>query len=121
MSKHITHLSFSRLKELNHSPLALQRYLQKTRVATKAMDEGTLLDVLLFTPDNRQQLYEPLTQPVLVIYDEDAYTRFDHLPAHLAAHDNWQAERIVPTRGLAHYERPEKTAEAMERFWSGLE
>ncbi len=76
---------------------------------------------LLFTPDNRQQLYEPLTQPVLVIYDEDAYTRFDHLPAHLAAHDNWQAERIVPTRGLAHYERPEKTAEAMERFWSGLE
>ena len=57
MSKYITHLSFSRLKELNHSPLALQRYLQKTRVATKAMDEGTLLDVLLFTPDKISETF----------------------------------------------------------------
>lgn len=57
MSKHITHLSFSRLKELNHSPLALQRYLSKTRTSTKAMDEGTLLDVLLFTPEKFNEAF----------------------------------------------------------------
>jgi hypothetical protein len=57
MSKHITHLSFSRLKELNHSPLALQRYLLKTRTSTKAMDEGTLLDVLLFTPEKFDETF----------------------------------------------------------------
>jgi hypothetical protein len=57
MSKHITHLSFSRAKELNHSPLALKRYLLKQRVATKAMDEGTLLDVLLFTPEKLDEIF----------------------------------------------------------------
>lgn len=46
----ITHLSFSRLKELAHSPLALKNYIEKTFEATKAMDEGSLLDCLLFTP-----------------------------------------------------------------------
>jgi hypothetical protein len=51
MSNHITHLSFTRLKELAHSPLALKRYIEETKKSTKAMDEGTLLDALLFTPD----------------------------------------------------------------------
>lgn len=51
MSNHITHLSFSRLKALGHSPLALKRYIEQSRAATKAMDEGTLLDCLLFEPD----------------------------------------------------------------------
>ena len=51
MSNHITHLSFTRLKELAHSPLALKRYIEETKKSTKAMDEGTLLDVLLFTPE----------------------------------------------------------------------
>jgi len=44
----ITHLSFSRLKALSHSPLCLKRYIEQTRKSTKAMDEGTLLDCLLF-------------------------------------------------------------------------
>jgi hypothetical protein len=57
MSKHITHLSFSRLKELNHSPLALKRYLEKTRVATKAMNDGSLLDVMVFTPDKIADIF----------------------------------------------------------------
>jgi hypothetical protein len=51
MSNHITHLSFTRLKELAHSPLALKRYIEETKKSTRAMDEGTLLDCLLFEPD----------------------------------------------------------------------
>jgi PDDEXK-like domain of unknown function (DUF3799) len=47
----ITHLSFSRLKALSHSPLCLKRYIDQTRSSTKAMDEGTLLDCLLFEED----------------------------------------------------------------------
>jgi len=47
----ITHLSFSRLKALSHSPLCLKRYIEQTRTSTKAMDEGTLLDCLLFEKD----------------------------------------------------------------------
>ena len=46
----ITHLSFSRLKALSHSPLCLKRYIEQTRTSTKAMDEGTLLDCILFEP-----------------------------------------------------------------------
>lgn len=48
----ITHLSFTRLKELAHSPLALSRYIDKTFEPTAAMIEGQLLDCLLFTPDD---------------------------------------------------------------------
>lgn len=47
----ITHLSFSRLKALAHSPLMLKKYLEQDKAATQAMNEGTLLDVLLFTPE----------------------------------------------------------------------
>jgi hypothetical protein len=50
MSNHITHLSFTRLKHLAHSPLRLRAYLDGDERTTKAMDEGSLLDVLLFTP-----------------------------------------------------------------------
>jgi hypothetical protein len=48
----ITHLSFSRLKALSHSPLCLKNYIEKTRTSTKAMDEGTLLDCLIFEPES---------------------------------------------------------------------
>ena len=47
----ITHLSFTRLKELAHSPLALSRYIEKRFEPTAAMVEGQLIDCLLFTPD----------------------------------------------------------------------
>ena len=47
----IKHLSFSRLKALSHSPLCLKRYIEQTRTSTKAMDEGTLLDCILFEPE----------------------------------------------------------------------
>lgn len=50
MNKHITHLSFSRLKALAHSPLALKAYIEGTKVVTDAMNAGSLLDCHLFTP-----------------------------------------------------------------------
>jgi hypothetical protein len=53
----ITHLSFSRLKELAHSPQALMAYLEKRKKATKSMDAGTLLDVLLFTPNELDEKF----------------------------------------------------------------
>lgn len=53
----ITHLSFSRLKVLAHSPLALSRYIDKAFEPTAAMVEGTLLDCLLFTPDDFEKVF----------------------------------------------------------------
>lgn len=53
----ITHLSFSRLKALSHSPLCLKRYIEQTRTSTKAMDEGTLLDCILFEPESFQDRF----------------------------------------------------------------
>lgn len=57
MSAHITHLSFSRLTELAHSPLALKNYIAKVFEPTKAMDEGSLLDCLLFTPEELEKKF----------------------------------------------------------------
>lgn len=53
----IKHLSFSRLKALSHSPLCLKRYIEQTRTSTKAMDEGTLLDCLVFEPESFQDRF----------------------------------------------------------------
>lgn len=55
--KHITHLSFTRLKALAHSPLALARYIDQKKERTKAMDEGRLLDCLLFEPDKVEERF----------------------------------------------------------------
>lgn len=51
-TQHITHLSFTRLKELSHSPQALHNYLTGDKVETDAMKAGTLLDCLLFEPES---------------------------------------------------------------------
>lgn len=71
----------------------------------------------LFTSDVRTSIYEKLTRPVLVIYDEDPNIEFDRLPELLAANSGWQAERIIPSRGLPHWEKLEETAAVLERFW----
>jgi pimeloyl-ACP methyl ester carboxylesterase len=72
----------------------------------------------LFTPAVRETVYKALDVPVLVIYDRDPYTKFDMLPSIIKEMDNWQAERVTPTKGLPHWEQPEKTFKAMEAFWS---
>lgn len=75
----------------------------------------------LFTRDARVTLYEPLTIPVLVLHDRDAFVRFDMLPEVVARHDNWRSKRIAPTRGLPQFEKMPETAVALDEFWSELE
>ena len=71
----------------------------------------------LFSPDIREAVYGRLTQPVLVIYDQDAFVSFDALPAFLQNHPNWRAMRLAPTRGLPQFEKPGETVGALDSFW----
>ncbi len=74
----------------------------------------------LFTRDIRETVYDKLKLPVLVIYDYDAFVAFDELPGLLDHCPNWRAARIVPTRGLPHWEKLEETVAALEKFWQGV-
>jgi len=74
----------------------------------------------LFTPNVREAVYESLTQPALVIYDYDPNVSFDELPGVLKRCSNWHASRIVPTRGLPHWEKPSETFAALDSFWGSL-
>ena len=74
----------------------------------------------LFTPAVRETVYRVLACPVLVLYDRDPYTNFEMLPAILRDRENWQTARISPTKGLPHWERPDKAFSAMADFWKGL-
>ncbi len=71
----------------------------------------------LFTRDILAEVYERLTLPVLVIYDRDAFVRFDTLPDLVERHTNWRAERILPTRGLPQFEKLPETVAALDSFW----
>jgi pimeloyl-ACP methyl ester carboxylesterase len=75
---------------------------------------------LLFTRNARQELYERLTLPVLVVYDRDAFSRFDALPEVVAAHANWQTARLEPTLGLPQFEAMPQLAAALDGFWRSL-
>jgi len=72
----------------------------------------------LSTPAVRETVYKVLSLPVLVIYDRDPYTNFEMLPVMSKKRDNWHAVRIVPTKGLPHWEQPEKTFNTLDEFWS---
>ena len=74
----------------------------------------------LFTPAVRQTVYKVLGIPVMVVYDHDPYTNFEMLPAFLREQDNWQGVRISPTKGLPHWEAPQRVSNAMMDFWSGI-
>jgi pimeloyl-ACP methyl ester carboxylesterase len=76
---------------------------------------------LLFTPDAYTVLYERIQIPALVLYDRDAYVRFDTLDKHVAAHPTWRAQRITPTLGLPHWEALAETTAALDAFWAQLE
>lgn len=71
----------------------------------------------LFTRDVCSGVYEQLKLPVRVIYDRDAFVRFDLLPYLLGHHPNWSAVRIIPSNGLPQFERPDETVAALEDFW----
>ncbi|MFC4453336.1 alpha/beta hydrolase [Deinococcus sonorensis] len=72
---------------------------------------------LLFTPNAYDQLYAPLKQPVLVLYDRDRFVNFDRLQEY-AQHPNVSAVRIAPTKGLPQFEQPEQVRAALDAFWS---
>jgi len=75
----------------------------------------------LFSPDVRQEIYEKLSLPVLVLYDRDSYVRFDTLPDVVTSHANWKSVRIAPTKGLPHWEKLSETAQALDEFWTSDE
>jgi hypothetical protein len=58
----INHLSFSRLKALQHSPRKLYNYLSEKKAETPSMIEGRLLDCILFTPDQFDSEYITLPE-----------------------------------------------------------
>jgi pimeloyl-ACP methyl ester carboxylesterase len=72
----------------------------------------------LFTPNVRQKIYEQITKPGLVVYDRDAFTSFDALPEFLSQNPRWQAARVIPTLGLAQFERLAETVRVLENFWN---
>jgi pimeloyl-ACP methyl ester carboxylesterase len=75
----------------------------------------------LFTANAVDRIYRHVTTPTLVIHDRDAFVGFDRLPELLAAQKTWQAKRISPTLGLAHWERTTETTDALDSFWKGLD
>lgn len=75
------------------------------------------LSGLLFTPRATETLYDQLQQPVLVLYDRDPNIDFHELPDFLGRHPNWRAERIAPTLGMPHWEKPAESTAAIDRFW----
>ena len=76
---------------------------------------------LLFTPDARTVLYERLEIPALVLYDRDAYVRFDMLDQHVEENELWRAVRIAPTLGLPQWEALAETTAALDAFWAETE
>lgn len=71
----------------------------------------------LFTPNAVDRIYRQVTTPTLVIYDRDGFVRFDRLPELLSANKAWQASRVSPTLGMAHWEKLEETTQALDQFW----
>lgn len=59
----ITHLSFTRLKLLAHSPLALKQYIEGDKQPTDAMIEGSLFDCLLFEPQKIDERFFVIEKP----------------------------------------------------------
>ncbi len=71
----------------------------------------------LFSPDIREEVYEKLSLPVLVVFDRDNFVRLDTLPDVVRNHENWKAVRIAPTKGLPQWEKLDETAQALDSFW----
>lgn len=72
----------------------------------------------LFTSNVREDVYERLQVPTLVLYDRDSFVNFGMLPVALARNSYLQAVRLVPSLGLPHFEDMEATAGILDHFWS---
>ncbi len=65
----------------------------------------------LFDPEAFERLYAPLAVPTTVVHDVDPYTDFGRLGDLTARNPNVRAVRVAPSRGLVHFEQPEKVAD----------
>ncbi|MFO0678940.1 MAG: alpha/beta hydrolase [Polyangiaceae bacterium] len=72
----------------------------------------------LFTPDVADRVYAALDVPTHVVFDEDAYVTFDRLSEIERANPKITSTRILPSRGLVHFELPDATARTLEAFWA---
>jgi pimeloyl-ACP methyl ester carboxylesterase len=75
----------------------------------------------LFTPAIRRTVYELINIPTLVIYDRDAFTRFDALPELLEENHHWHAVRLSPSFGLPQFEKLAETVQELNVFWKEAE
>jgi pimeloyl-ACP methyl ester carboxylesterase len=75
----------------------------------------------LTTVDMINRYYRKLQAPTLVLFDRDPFARFDKLPDLLAGNSNWQAERIVPSLGMPHFEKLPETGKALASFWAAMD
>ncbi|MDX2006672.1 MAG: alpha/beta hydrolase [Meiothermus sp.] len=71
----------------------------------------------LFTRNAYADLYDKLTIPVLVLYDQDAYVSFDGLPR-FAQKPNAALVRIPETDGLPQFEKMGEVKTALDAFWA---
>jgi len=78
------------------------------------------LSGLLFTPRIADEVYAQLRVPTLALYDEDPNVGFERLPDLLDKNPAWRAMRIVPTRGLPHWDKLPETVAALDAFWNGV-
>ena len=72
----------------------------------------------LFTEQAMSRLYSRLTLPCLVLYDDDPNIGFERLPELIDASGQWTIKRLVPSKGLPHWELPADTITALEEFWA---
>jgi pimeloyl-ACP methyl ester carboxylesterase len=74
----------------------------------------------LFSRDIHEAVYERMTIPVLALYDQDAFVRFDRLPDVLERNPNWRSTRLTPSKGLPQFERLADTTAALDAFWQEI-
>lgn len=71
----------------------------------------------LFTPDAYGDLYDKLSIPTLVLYDQDGFVSFDRLPL-FAQKPTATVTRIPDTDGLPHWEKMSDVKAALDAFWA---
>ena len=76
----------------------------------------TFLTMGLFTANASEVLFDKLNIPLLVLYDRDPNVSFERLE-NLLKKPNCTSKRIHPTLGMPHWEQPDATCDALDRFW----
>jgi pimeloyl-ACP methyl ester carboxylesterase len=112
---------FLRKSFVSHIPPGMVEYAYAT--AHQPGAENAALYFLagkLFTPQVRERIYESLRVPTLALYDSDPYSTYEALPDLLLKNHHWQAVRLVPSQGMAQWERLADTREVLDAFWKSV-